>query len=59
MGQCHHTLHQMLHPPMRFLHPRTDFAFKKIFGSQESTDILVSFLNAILGLKSPYRIERA
>jgi predicted transposase/invertase (TIGR01784 family) len=41
---------------MRFLNPRTDFAFKKIFGSQESNDILLSFLNAILGLQSPYRI---
>lgn len=41
---------------MRFLNPRTDFAFKKIFGSEESGDILVSFLNAVLGLQSPYRI---
>lgn len=38
---------------MRFLNPRTDFAFKKIFGSAESEDILLSFLNAILDLKSP------
>jgi len=42
---------------MRFLNPRTDFAFKKIFGSEESRDILLSFLNAILGLQAPYRIE--
>src|SRR5258708_2775385 len=42
---------------MRFLNPRTDFAFKKIFGSEESQDILLSFLNAILDLKSPYKIE--
>jgi len=41
---------------MRILNPRTDFAFKKIFGSQESGDILLSFLNAMLGLQSPYRI---
>jgi len=41
---------------MQFLNPKTDFAFKKIFGSQESTDILLSFLNAILGLQSPYKI---
>ena len=33
---------------MQFLNPRTDFAFKKIFGSAESKDILLSFLNAIL-----------
>ncbi|CAK0769634.1 transposase [Azospirillaceae bacterium] len=33
---------------MRFLNPKTDFAFKKIFGSDSSRDILISFLNAIL-----------
>jgi predicted transposase/invertase (TIGR01784 family) len=33
---------------MMFINPKTDFAFKKIFGSKESTDILISFLNAIL-----------
>ena len=31
-----------------FINPKTDFAFKRIFGSQQSTDILISFLNAIL-----------
>jgi len=41
---------------MRFLNPKTDFAFKRIFGSAESSDILISFLNAILDLQSPYRI---
>ena len=41
---------------MRFLNPKTDFAFKRIFGSERSHDILLSFLNAILGLQSPYRI---
>jgi hypothetical protein len=33
---------------MNFINPKTDFAFKKIFGSSESKDILISFLNAIL-----------
>lgn len=42
---------------MRFLNPKTDFAFKKIFGSEESRDILLSFLNAILDLTHPYRIQ--
>ncbi len=42
---------------MRFLNPKTDFAFKKIFGSTESREILLSFLNAILGLESPYRLS--
>ena len=43
---------------MRFLNPKTDYAFKKIFGSEESQDILLSFLNALLHLESPYRIEQ-
>ena len=33
---------------MRFLSPTTDYAFKKIFGSDQSQDILISFLNAII-----------
>ena len=33
---------------MRFLNPKTDFAFKKIFGSQQSKPILIDFLNALL-----------
>jgi predicted transposase/invertase (TIGR01784 family) len=41
---------------MQFINPRTDLAFKKIFGSAQSKTILLSFLNAILNLKSPYSI---
>ncbi len=41
---------------MRFLNPKTDFAFKRIFGSDRSREILLSFLNAILGLETPYRM---
>jgi predicted transposase/invertase (TIGR01784 family) len=33
---------------MQFIDVRTDFAFKKVFGSEESKDILISFLNAVL-----------
>jgi len=33
---------------MRFLDVKTDFAFKKVFGSEGSKDILLSFLNAII-----------
>ncbi len=33
---------------MIFINPRTDFAFKKIFGSEQSQGILISFLNGIL-----------
>ena len=31
-----------------FINPKTDFAFKKIFGSKHSHDILIGFLNGIL-----------
>jgi predicted transposase/invertase (TIGR01784 family) len=33
---------------MRFLDVKTDFAFKKVFGSEGSKDILLSFLNALV-----------
>ena len=33
---------------MRFIDPKIDFAFKKIFGSSDSKDILINFLNAVL-----------
>ena len=42
---------------MKFLNPKTDFAFKRIFGSESSADILISFLNALLGLEPPYRLQ--
>jgi predicted transposase/invertase (TIGR01784 family) len=33
---------------MTYINPKTDYAFKKIFGSSESKDILISFLNALV-----------
>ncbi len=33
---------------MRFINPKVDYAFKKIFGSEQSKEILISFLNAIV-----------
>lgn len=33
---------------MRFLDVRTDFAFKKVFGSEQSKHVLISFLNALI-----------
>jgi predicted transposase/invertase (TIGR01784 family) len=33
---------------MKFLDVKTDFAFKKVFGSENSKDILISFLNAVI-----------
>ena len=38
---------------MIFINPKTDFAFKKIFGSEQSKDILISFLNSILYQGNP------
>ena len=33
---------------MRFINPKTDLAFKKIFGSDTSRDILIDFLDSLL-----------
>lgn len=44
----------MLRPT--FADPKTDFAFKRIFGSEEHKDVLVGFLNDMLGLDGPHRI---
>ena len=33
---------------MKFLDVKTDFAFKKVFGSEGSKDILISFLNSLV-----------
>ena len=33
---------------MAFINPKTDFAFKKIFGSPQSQMVLISFLNGLL-----------
>jgi predicted transposase/invertase (TIGR01784 family) len=33
---------------MKFINPKIDFAFKKIFGSEENKPILISFLNGLL-----------
>ncbi|MBF0610693.1 MAG: Rpn family recombination-promoting nuclease/putative transposase [Magnetococcales bacterium] len=41
---------------MKFIDPRIDFAFKKIFGSEDAKDILISFLESLLGLEGERRI---
>ena len=38
----------VMHPYSRYLDPKNDFAFKRIFGREENKDILISFLNDIL-----------
>ncbi len=45
----------MPHPT--FADPKTDFAFKRIFGSEEHKDVLLGFLNGILDLDGPHRIS--
>jgi predicted transposase/invertase (TIGR01784 family) len=37
---------------MRFLNPRNDVAFKKIFGSDEHKNVTISFLNSLLEYKN-------
>jgi predicted transposase/invertase (TIGR01784 family) len=39
-----------------FADPKTDFAFKRIFGSEEHKDVLVAFLNDMLDLDELHRI---
>ncbi|NET58033.1 MAG: Rpn family recombination-promoting nuclease/putative transposase, partial [Symploca sp. SIO2E6] len=38
---------------MKFISPKVDYAFKKIFGSEQSQQILISFLNAIIYCGEP------
>jgi predicted transposase/invertase (TIGR01784 family) len=38
---------------MKFINPQSDFAFKKIFGSPESQDILKSLINALVYRGNP------
>ena len=42
---------------MKFLDVKTDYAFKKVFGSEDSTDVLISFLNSIIYSDAPYKIK--
>ncbi len=42
---------------MKFLDVKTDFAFKKVFGSKESKDILISFLNSMIYAGSIQQVE--
>jgi predicted transposase/invertase (TIGR01784 family) len=41
---------------MKFLDIKTDYAFKKVFGSEDSVDILISFLNSIIEFKDKKKI---
>ena len=41
----------------KFLDPKNDVAFKKVFGSEEHKDILINFINDILELRGKEEIE--
>jgi predicted transposase/invertase (TIGR01784 family) len=42
---------------MKFVNPRNDVAFKKVFGNEEHEEILISFLNAVLDLTGDKEIQ--
>lgn len=42
---------------MRFVDVKNDIAFRKIFGNEKKTNILISFLNAILKLEGVFKIK--
>ena len=37
----------------KFLDPKNDLAFKRVFGTEKNKDILIHFLNDILSLPQP------
>ncbi|ANQ47965.1 PD-(D/E)XK nuclease family transposase [Flammeovirga sp. MY04] len=37
--------------PSKYIHPFTDFGFKKIFGEEANKDLLIDFLNQLLPIK--------
>lgn len=41
----------------KFLNPKNDVAFRKIFGTESNKDILIHFINDILELKDDDKIE--
>jgi len=42
---------------MQFTDPRSDYAFKRIFGNDKAHDILISFLDAVMGLEEERKIK--
>ena len=42
---------------MKFADPKNDIAFKKIFGDENKTSVLISFLNSILNFKNNKQIK--
>ena len=50
-------LDDMLTSRERFINPYTDFGFKKLFGTEMNKDLLISFLNALLGDQCPEVVD--
>jgi len=42
----------------KFLDPKNDFAFKRIFGTEKNKDILIDFINAIIGFEDDAQIQK-
>ena len=42
---------------MKFLDVKTDYAFKKVFGSDQSKPMLISFLNALIAFPRDQKIS--
>ena len=38
---------------LKYINPLTDFGFKRIFGTEANSDLLMDFLNCVLPLKTP------
>ena len=43
--------------PERYINPITDFGFKRLFGTESNKDLLIDFLNAIIGLEEEESIR--
>ncbi len=43
---------------MKFADPKDDLVFKKIFGDENKTEVLISFLNSILEFKNNKQIKK-
>ena len=41
---------------MQFISPQNDFAFKRIFGNEQHKEVLISFLNSVLGLSGERQV---
>ena len=42
----------------KFLDPKNDYAFKRIFGTEKHKDILIHFLNDMLGFAQGEKIQK-